>query len=167
MPFGRSSNIVSEICTIILKIRHESDNYRMVEVISIAYSRHIVSTALFCRGLLCSMDVQCVYFSIVFIRLVLILRNQPKRNLQRIDVLRVCLLWLVNNKMDTMDIYCVHWTCPLATKVKTLCLIDDVCQKLTFSTVWYMSNGRPLDYVMDMVIEHNLTNLHDGPLQPF
>ena len=60
--------------------------------------------------------------SIVFITLIMLIGcNQPKRNLQQIDVKRVCLLWTIKWTQWTsiLSIEHVHWS-PI---MNTLCLL--------------------------------------------
>ena len=49
---------------------------------------------------------------------------------------------IVDNKMDTMDIDFVHWTCPLVTKNEHTVSIVSIGDQWTFSTFWYVANGR-------------------------
>ena len=74
----------------------------------------------------CVYCVHCVYWmsivSIVFITLIMLIGcHQPKRNLQQIDVKRVCLLWTIKWTQWTsiLSIGHVHWS----LKMNTLCLL--------------------------------------------
>ena len=49
---------------------------------------------------------------------------------------------IVDNKMDTMDIDFVHWTCPLVTNNEHIVSIVSIGDQWTFSTFWYVANGR-------------------------
>ena len=49
---------------------------------------------------------------------------------------------IVDNKMDTMDIDFVHWTCPLVTNNEHTVSIVSIGDQWTFSTFWYVANGR-------------------------
>ena len=71
---------------------------------------------------------------------------QPSTNWCRVGVS------IVNTKMDTMDIHCVHWTCPLVIKNGQTLSIVSIGDHWTFSTievhVQWTSNGRPM-WTMD------------------
>ena len=93
------------------------------------------------KCLLCSMNVQCVYcvhcvHYTYHAQWTTPTKTQPSTNRCRVGVS------IVDNKMETMDIYFVHWTCPLVTKNEHTVSIGD---QWTFSTFWYMANGRSMD----------------------
>ena len=98
-----------------------------------------------------SMDVYCVYcvhcvHHTYYAYWTKPTKVQPSTNWCRVGVS------IVNTKMDTMDIHCVHWTCPLVIKNGQTLSIVSIGDHWTFSTIevhdQWTSNGRPM-WTMD------------------
>ena len=100
-----------------------------------------ITSTILIKRLLCSMDVQCVYcvhcvHYTYYAHWMPPTKTQPSTNRCKAGVS------IVDNKMDTMDIDFVHWTCPLVTKNEHTVSIVSIGDQWTFSTFWYVANGR-------------------------
>ena len=98
-----------------------------------------------------SMDVHCVYCVHCFHHTYYAYWTKPTKVQPSTNWCRVGVS-IVNTKMDTMDIHCVHWTCPLVIKNGQTLSIVSIGDHWTFSTievhVQWTSNGRPM-WTMD------------------
>ena len=100
-----------------------------------------ITSTILIKRLLCSMDVQCVYcvhcvHYTYYAHWMPPTKTQPSTNRCKAGVS------IVDNKMDTMDIDFVHWTCPLVTNNEHTVSIVSIGDQWTFSTFWYVANGR-------------------------
>ena len=97
------------------------------------------------------MDVHCVYCVHCFHHTYYAYWTKPTKVQPSTNWCRVGVS-IVNTKMDTMDIHCVHWTCPLVIKNGQTLSIVSIGDHWTFSTievhVQWTSNGRPM-WTMD------------------
>ena len=100
-----------------------------------------ITSTILIKRILCSMDVQCVYcvhcvHYTYYAHWMPPTKTQPSTNRCKAGVS------IVDNKMDTMDIDFVHWTCPLVTNNEHIVSIVSIGDQWTFSTFWYVANGR-------------------------